>query len=107
MTCPKCSGPMKTFDRLGVHVEQCANCRGIFLDFGELEQIVAAESRYDAAPPPLPSAEGNQRGQGYGDRRAAYRERPDSPAPYRGGYEDSPRPYGSRRRKSIFEQLFD
>ena len=102
MTCPKCSATMKTFDRAGIHVEQCSNCRGIFLDYGELEQILAADQQYQA-PPPLPSGAGVP-----GD----YRRRPDSPAPYhggdrRGGYPDSPRPYGKRKKTSIFEQLFD
>ena len=32
--CPKCRGLMRTYDRNGVHIEQCENCRGIFLDFG-------------------------------------------------------------------------
>ena len=41
-TCPKCHGTMRTFDRNGVHVEQCGSCRGIFLDFGELDRLDAA-----------------------------------------------------------------
>ncbi|WP_092623558.1 zf-TFIIB domain-containing protein [Jiangella sp. DSM 45060] len=110
MTCPKCSGQMKTYDRLGVHVEQCDNCKGIFLDKGELEQIVAAEEQFNAPPPPLD----------YSGRQAPppqqpYQQQPyqqpyrDSPAPYRRGYDDSPRPYGygKKRRKSFLDQLFD
>ena len=31
---------MRTFDRNGIHLEQCDNCRGIYLDNGELEQIL-------------------------------------------------------------------
>ncbi|MFT4164201.1 MAG: zf-TFIIB domain-containing protein [Microlunatus sp.] len=54
MVCPKCRGTMRTFDRNGVHIEQCINCRGVFLDFGELEHITQMESRYAAAPPPPP-----------------------------------------------------
>lgn len=124
MICPKCSGTMKTYDRLGIHVEQCDQCRGIFLDHGELDQIVAAEQTPDAPPPlpgyppaaapptPAPAApaaaappvsdpgyygSGQQRGYD------------DSPRPWGGrGYSDSPRPYGGgRRKKSILEQLFD
>ena len=36
MHCPKCRGVMRTYTRNGVHIEQCDNCRGIFLDYGEL-----------------------------------------------------------------------
>lgn len=109
MTCPKCSGQMKTYDRLGVHVEQCDNCKGIFLDKGELEQIVAAEEQYNTPPPPLDySRQAPPPQQPY---QQPYRGRPDSPAPYGRGYSDSPSPYGygggRKRKKNFFEQLFD
>jgi Zn-finger nucleic acid-binding protein len=98
--CPKCQNVMQTVDRLGVHIEQCEGCRGIFLDRGELEQIAGAEQRhYNAAPPPYqPEPTG---GGGH------YR---DSPPPYGGGYRDSPPPYGhrgKRKRRGFLEELFD
>nr|WP_214416313.1 zf-TFIIB domain-containing protein [Sphaerisporangium fuscum] len=57
MHCPKCHGTMRTYDRSGVHIEQCENCRGIFLDYGELETLSRIESQYAQqhyAPPPAP-----------------------------------------------------
>ncbi|WP_240617343.1 zf-TFIIB domain-containing protein [Nocardioides speluncae] len=54
--CPKCPGMMRTYNRAGVHIEQCDSCRGIFLDYGELESISRAETQYAAAPPPPPPA---------------------------------------------------
>ncbi|WP_345401939.1 zf-TFIIB domain-containing protein [Nonomuraea salmonea] len=44
---------MRTYERNGVHIEQCDNCRGIFLDYGELETLTRMESQYHAAPRPL------------------------------------------------------
>lgn len=44
MRCPKCAGDMATYERSGIHVDQCRECRGIFLDRGELERLVDAES---------------------------------------------------------------
>ncbi len=44
LTCPKCHGPMRTYERNGVHVDQCTECRGIFLDRGELERLIDAEN---------------------------------------------------------------
>jgi uncharacterized protein len=35
MACPKCQGEMRTYERNGVHVDQCADCRGLFLDRGK------------------------------------------------------------------------
>jgi Zn-finger nucleic acid-binding protein len=44
LTCPKCHGTMRTYERNGVHVDQCTECRGIFLDRGELERLIDAEN---------------------------------------------------------------
>ena len=57
MHCPKCRGVMRTYTRSGVQIEQCDSCRGIFLDYGELEALANMESQYRAAPPP-PGAPG-------------------------------------------------
>ena len=46
LTCPKCHGTMRTYERNGVHVDQCADCRGIFLDRGELDRLIDAENSW-------------------------------------------------------------
>jgi Zn-finger nucleic acid-binding protein len=46
MTCPKCDSPMRTHTRNNVTIEQCTKCHGIFLDRGELEQLIGAESSF-------------------------------------------------------------
>jgi Zn-finger nucleic acid-binding protein len=46
MTCPKCRGVMRNYERNGVHIDQCVECRGIFLDRGELERLVDAENSW-------------------------------------------------------------
>lgn len=52
LTCPKCHGSMRTYERNGVHVDQCTDCRGIFLDRGELDRLIDAENSWhgEAAP---------------------------------------------------------
>jgi uncharacterized protein len=50
LVCPKCQGTMRTYERNGVHVDQCADCRGIFLDRGELERLVDAENAWHGQP---------------------------------------------------------
>jgi uncharacterized protein len=62
MTCPKCQGDMRTYERSGVTIDQCTECRGIFLDRGELEKLFEAEANWNrqhaaapatgGAPPP-------------------------------------------------------
>jgi Zn-finger nucleic acid-binding protein len=44
LICPKCRGEMRSYERNGVVVDQCEDCRGIFLGRGELEQLLEAES---------------------------------------------------------------
>ncbi len=46
MTCPKCGAEMQTRRRNGVTIDQCRKCHGIFLDRGELEQLIGRESSF-------------------------------------------------------------
>jgi predicted lactoylglutathione lyase/Zn-finger nucleic acid-binding protein len=50
LTCPKCAGRMKTYDRSGITIDQCTECRGIYLDRGELPQLIDAEAGYFRTP---------------------------------------------------------
>ena len=95
---------MRTVERQGVHIEQCENCRGIFLDHGELEHMLSAEDRFYGASHYVPP--GGHRGKP--DSPRPYRgSHSDSPRPYQGGgYSDSPRPYKNRKNKSFLGDLF-
>jgi Zn-finger nucleic acid-binding protein len=86
LECPRCKGTMRTYDRNGVHIEQCDNCRGIFLDYGELESLSRLEAQWAQQPPPapppapgapVPPAWGQpQQGYGYGgDQYGGHRKR--------------------------------
>ena len=55
LVCPKCRGNLRTSRRNGVQIDQCETCRGMFLDRGELERLISAESSYFGARP-TPSA---------------------------------------------------
>ncbi|WP_269799171.1 TFIIB-type zinc ribbon-containing protein [Glycomyces xiaoerkulensis] len=87
MLCPKCQNLMRQYERNGVVVDQCTECKGIFLDRGELEHLLEFEASFSSrsAPPPPPSYD---RGH-YDDRR-----RDD-------------RSYKKKKRRGIFEELFD
>jgi Zn-finger nucleic acid-binding protein len=50
LTCPKCQESMRTYERNGIHVDQCNGCKGIFLDRGELDALISAEAGFDAQP---------------------------------------------------------
>ncbi|MFP5388960.1 MAG: zf-TFIIB domain-containing protein [Thermoleophilia bacterium] len=46
LICLKCRGAMRTYKRNGITIDQCTVCHGIFLDRGELERLIGAESTY-------------------------------------------------------------
>jgi hypothetical protein len=115
MTCPKCHGAMRQYERSGVTIDQCNECRGVFLDRGELERLVDAEAAYNqspaaAAPPPPTTHAPAPHGApppppqpGYGQPQPGYGQ----PQPGYGqpGYGHGSR--GHKRRKSFLEDLFD
>jgi Zn-finger nucleic acid-binding protein len=77
---------MRQYERSGVHVDQCSDCRGIFLDRGELERLVDAETSWARAEVRTPD--------------------PRTPAPPAYGHDPyHGKPY--KRRKSFLEELFD
>ena len=100
LTCPKCRGAMRTYERGGVTVDQCGECRGIFLDRGELERLVDAELRYNAPPQQQPRYEEKQR---YDARRYDDDRRYDD-GKYDPRYGNQ---HGRKKKKSFLEELFD
>ena len=50
LTCPVCSGEMREMVREGVTIDSCMQCRGVWLDRGELEKLAAALTAQMAAP---------------------------------------------------------
>jgi Zn-finger nucleic acid-binding protein len=89
---------MRSYERSGVHVDQCSECRGIFLDRGELERLIDAENAWaDRAAPPAPPAPPSQPG---------YAMPPSYDPRHDRGYDDyRGKPY--KKRKSFLEELFD
>jgi hypothetical protein len=44
-TCPKCSGTFEQYEFLGLVLERCGSCEGIFLKKGELAGILRQQAR--------------------------------------------------------------
>ena len=119
MTCPKCHGEMRVYERSGVTVDQCTECRGIFLDRGELEKLFEAEANFNTrqAPPPQQPPRPQQAPQpggyappppppgGGGYPPPAYGQQPGYPAPapaygqHGGGYAPAPGYHGHYRQQ--------
>ncbi|MFJ9639559.1 zf-TFIIB domain-containing protein [Streptomyces sp. NPDC101178] len=98
MQCPKCHAQMQTYNRNGVQIEQCSGCRGIFLDYGELESLTRLESQWaQQAPPPPPAP------QAY-PQAAPPAHAPAWGAPHYGQQHGGH--YGHRRQKGFGRMLF-
>ncbi|MEW2630537.1 zf-TFIIB domain-containing protein [Streptomyces sp. NPDC048389] len=94
MQCPKCHAAMHTYNRNGVQIEQCSGCRGIFLDYGELESLTRLESQWtQQAPPPPPAPQ-------------AYPAAPAPAAPAWGAPHHGGHHHGHHRQRSFGRMLF-
>ncbi|MCM0083817.1 zf-TFIIB domain-containing protein [Geomonas sp. Red32] len=92
MKCPVCTGiDLKIADRNGVEIDYCPECRGVWLDRGELDKILERSQSYAMQPPP------EQRPQhgGYGLRG------------HDSHHDDHQGSHGYQRKKSWLSELFD
>ena len=99
MPCPVCRVPLVMSERQGVEIDYCPQCRGVWLDRGELDKIIERGAR-DAQPAPAPAPAAAPAQQPYG-RQSGYDR-------------DQGRDYGhgeqyrhGKRKKSFLEELFD
>lgn len=55
LICPNCNVGMTQANRSGIEIDMCPQCRGVWLDRGELEKLLEpfrSEARQEPAPPP-------------------------------------------------------
>ncbi len=88
MSCPVYRAPLAMSDRQGIEIDYCPQCRGVWLDRGELDKIIE-RSLPQAAPLSVPAATQPPQ-QGYAQQ------------PW-GGQQH----YRHKKRKSWLEEIFD
>ena len=112
--CPKCGNAMQSYNRSGLTVEQCGGCRGVFLDYGELERLVQAEGQWyqqnqqqpqQFAPQPMPP----QPQPGYAPPPPQQQHYANPSKAFRPGHSSKSFHPGHKhkRRKSFLSELFD
>lgn len=89
MKCPTCpEATLVLADRQGIEIDYCPQCRGVWLDRGELDKLIERGVQSQAVPPARPAA-----------------------APRQPDFEDSDfrrnSPYGYRKQKSWLSDIFD
>jgi uncharacterized protein len=86
LKCPVCpDATLLMSERQGVEIDYCPNCRGVWLDRGELDKLIQLSGRHDAPPSQTSAA------------RPPQFEDSDFGKHHRGGY----------RRKSWLSDIFD
>jgi uncharacterized protein len=100
MKCPVCDVPLSISSREGVEIDFCPQCRGVWLDRGELDKVI---ERASVAMAPAASS---GPGRDYGDERG--RERYEDSRRYEDDrrYEDR-RGDKTRKKRSFLDDLFE
>ncbi|PZQ99659.1 MAG: recombination protein RecR [Cereibacter sphaeroides] len=95
--CPACKVNLVMTDRQGIEIDYCPNCRGVWLDRGELDKIIERNMQDGAAQQP---------------RFAPVPQQPVAQQPYygggghNGGHHENRGHHGSRNH-SFLGRLFD
>lgn len=87
MKCPVCPETnLAMTDRQGIEIDYCPQCRGVWLDRGELDKLI--ERSTAAAPPPAPQqAQRDVRPPPYASRDSDYHKQ--------------------KKKKNLLSELFD
>lgn len=86
MKCPVCSIDLMMSERQGIEIDYCPQCRGVWLDRGELDKIIEK-----SAAVPVEN----------------HREKLERPVRHEGEYKGEYYGHKKHRKKSFLEELFD
>lgn len=92
MRCPTCpDSTLVMADRVGIEIDYCPSCRGVWLDRGELDKIIERSAAVNAPGP------------------TAVAEPPRSSARHddRDRYDDRDRRKKKKSKLSLLEEIFD
>lgn len=92
MKCPHDNTTLVMADRQGIEIDYCPDCRGVWLDRGELDKII---ERSQALTAPRSDSAYDERVQPQHDYRREERRRDDD------------RSYKKRKKESFLGDLFD
>ncbi|HEX6908858.1 MAG TPA: zf-TFIIB domain-containing protein [Longimicrobium sp.] len=111
MKCPVCLQPdLVMSERQGIEIDYCPQCRGVWLDRGELDKIIDRSAAQPAAAPPPPQ-------QPYAPQTPQAPRPPYPPQPVYGEHRDHHKKYDDdyhhgggyykKKRKGFLGDIFD
>ena len=96
MKCPNDDSTLTMSERSGIEIDYCPECRGVWLDRGELDKLIERSAEH--APQPAPSSYERERD----ERRQDYQQRYSDPE----RYARQPPPH-KKRKESWLSEIFD
>lgn len=96
MLCPVCKVTLRLSERQGIEIDYCEQCRGIWLDRGELDKLIERSEREPVA-----------------EVRSVTAQSPRNDLPvredrtFREGYRHEHDPYHRKRKRSFLSDLLD
>ena len=116
MKCPTDNATLVMSERNGIEIDYCPDCRGVWLDRGELDKIIdRAGTLQPAASHPVSQQPASQQGlsqQAMSQQYPAGAQQSFGQQPYdnrgydqRGGY--AQQPYQKKRKENWLSELFD
>ena len=102
MQCPRCQDAvLDEIDRSGVTMDRCTRCRGVWLDRGELEKLIARATAELEGAPQVGASVGSRPYPAPQPRYGHHDHEPPSSRRGNQGY------YGGHKRRSFWHELLD
>ena len=92
MKCPSCSTELKMSKRQGIEIDYCPQCRGVWLDRGELDKIIERSASELNNPPQRHDNDRQHENEKYDKERK---------------HNEDDKYYKTRKRKSFLGDMFD
>ncbi len=102
MKCPVCTNPdLLMTDRQGIEIDYCPQCRGVWLDRGELDKIIERSAVMPAQPPVTAPQPGHREPEHPSSHMRQDHDHPGYKQQH--GHGSS----GYHKKKSLLSELFD
>ncbi len=92
MKCPNCQATLLITDKQGIEIDYCPECRGIWLDRGELDKIIERSAQHYSS---RENYEADYKKYGYKDHDEKYHQG------------QHPHQHPHKKKKSFLDDFFD
>ena len=94
MQCPNDKTVLLITERQGIEIDYCPTCRGVWLDKGELDKLIAGNEKTEAHRQPMYSQPKYDESHNHQDKRPHYSQ-------------DDDYSHKKRRKESFLGEIFD